>query len=90
MIRDPNAYVGMPYFMLPEPFGATERTSLSRVATTDRSLEGRLEMYSGIVDAFDCMEEIGRPNVEMIRVNDGAARAPHETCLRQTSSPMIG
>jgi hypothetical protein len=53
-------------------------------------LEGRLEMYSGIVDAFDCMEEIGRPNVEMIRVNDGAARAPHETCLRQTSSPMIG
>jgi hypothetical protein len=29
-------------------------------------------------------------NVEMIRVNDGAARAPHETCLWRTSDPMIG
>jgi hypothetical protein len=29
-------------------------------------------------------------NVELIRVNDGAARAPHETCLRQTSDPLIG
>src|SRR5580698_5129359 len=26
-------------------------------------------------------------NVEMIRVNDGAPRAPHETCLRKTSDP---
>jgi hypothetical protein len=30
------------------------------------------------------------PNVEMIRVNDGASRAPHEACLRQTPDPMIG
>jgi hypothetical protein len=30
------------------------------------------------------------PNVELIRVNDGAARAMHETCLRQTSDPLIG
>jgi hypothetical protein len=29
-------------------------------------------------------------NVEMIRVNDGAARAPHETCPRKTPDPMIG
>jgi hypothetical protein len=29
-------------------------------------------------------------NVEVIRVNDGAARASHETCLRQTSDPLIG
>jgi hypothetical protein len=29
-------------------------------------------------------------NVEMIRVNDGAARALHEACLRQTPDPMIG
>ena len=28
-------------------------------------------------------------NVEVIRVNDGTARAPHETCLRQTPDPMI-
>jgi len=26
----------------------------------------------------------------MIRVNDGAARATHETCLRQTRDPVIG
>ena len=26
----------------------------------------------------------------MIRVNDGAARAPHETCLRKTSDPVRG
>jgi hypothetical protein len=30
------------------------------------------------------------PNVEMIRVNYGAARAPHETRLRKTPDPMIG
>jgi hypothetical protein len=30
------------------------------------------------------------PNVEMIRANDGAARATHETCLRKASDPMIG
>jgi hypothetical protein len=30
------------------------------------------------------------PNVELIRVNDGAARASHETCLRKTSDPSIG
>jgi hypothetical protein len=37
--------------------------------------------------------DVARPrkaNVELIRVNDGEARAPHETCLRQTSDPMIG
>jgi hypothetical protein len=33
--------------------------------------------------------DIGR-NVEMIRIIDGAIRAPHEACLRQTSDPMIG
>jgi hypothetical protein len=27
-------------------------------------------------------------NVDVIRVNDGAARAPHETCLRQASGPV--
>jgi hypothetical protein len=30
------------------------------------------------------------PNVEVIRVNDGAARASHEACLRRTPDPMIG
>ena len=41
-------------------------------------------------------EAIGRSvmgfpsNVEVIRVNDGAARAPHETCLRKTPDPVIG
>jgi len=29
-------------------------------------------------------------NVEMIRANDGAARAPQETCLRKAPDPMIG
>jgi hypothetical protein len=29
-------------------------------------------------------------NVELNRANDGAARAPHETCLRQASDAMIG
>ena len=29
-------------------------------------------------------------NVEMIRVNDGAARALHEACLRQTPDQVIG
>jgi hypothetical protein len=33
--------------------------------------------------------DVGR-NVEMIRINDGAIRAPHKACLRQTSEPMIG
>jgi hypothetical protein len=32
----------------------------------------------------------GLPNVDMIRANDGAARASHETCLRQASDPVIG
>ena len=31
-----------------------------------------------------------QPNVELIRANDGAARAPHETCLRQAPDPVIG
>jgi hypothetical protein len=30
------------------------------------------------------------PNVEFIRANDGAARAPHETCLRRASDTLIG
>jgi hypothetical protein len=30
------------------------------------------------------------PNVEVIRDNDGAARASHETCLRQAPDTMIG
>jgi len=30
------------------------------------------------------------PNVEVIRANDGAARAPHEACLRQAPDPVIG
>jgi hypothetical protein len=30
------------------------------------------------------------PNVEVIRVNDGAARASHETCLRKAPDPVIG
>ena len=29
-------------------------------------------------------------NVEVIRVNDGAARASHEACQRKTSDPVIG
>jgi hypothetical protein len=29
------------------------------------------------------------PNVELIRVNDGATRAPHETCLRKASDTTI-
>jgi hypothetical protein len=29
-------------------------------------------------------------NVEMIRANDGAARVPHETCLRKAPDPMNG
>jgi hypothetical protein len=29
-------------------------------------------------------------NVDMIRANDGATRAPHETCLRQAPDPVIG
>ena len=34
---------------------------------------------------------MGSPsNVDMIRVNDGAARASHETCLKQTPDPVIG
>jgi hypothetical protein len=42
------------------------------------------------VDCYIAFHERWLPNVEMIRVNDGAARAPHETCLRQTPDPMIG
>jgi hypothetical protein len=30
------------------------------------------------------------PRVEMIRVNESAARAPHETCPRQAPDPIIG
>jgi hypothetical protein len=30
------------------------------------------------------------PNVEIIRDHEGAARAPHETCLMQASDAMIG
>ncbi len=30
------------------------------------------------------------PNVDMIRSNDGATRAPHEACLRKESDPRIG
>jgi hypothetical protein len=33
---------------------------------------------------------INSPNVELIRVNDGASRALHEACLRKTSDPVIG
>jgi hypothetical protein len=33
---------------------------------------------------------IGEADVELIRLNDGAARASHETCLRKTSDPSIG
>ena len=29
-------------------------------------------------------------NVEVIRTQEGAARAPHETCLTQESVPTIG
>ena len=29
-------------------------------------------------------------NVEVIRANDGTARAPHETCLRKESDTTIG
>jgi hypothetical protein len=29
-------------------------------------------------------------NVEIIRGHEGAARAPHETCLRKPSDAMIG
>jgi hypothetical protein len=29
-------------------------------------------------------------NVDVIRSNDGATRAPHETCLRRESDPRIG
>lgn len=31
-----------------------------------------------------------QPNVEVIRTNNGAARAPHETCLRRVSDTTIG
>ena len=30
------------------------------------------------------------PNVELIRVKDGATGAPHQACLTQTSDPLIG
>ena len=30
------------------------------------------------------------PNVEVSRTKEGAARAPHETCLRTVSVAMIG
>jgi hypothetical protein len=30
------------------------------------------------------------PNVEVIRTNEGAARAPHETCPRKGSDTTIG
>ena len=90
MMRDANSYVGMPYFMLPEPLGAAKRTILSSVSTTDRSLGGRPEIYFGIVGAFDCMRMDRSAYVEVNRSKEGAARASHETCLRQTPDPMIG
>ena len=30
------------------------------------------------------------PNVELIRVNDGATGASHQACLRKTPDPAIG
>jgi hypothetical protein len=33
---------------------------------------------------------LGLPNVEMIRSKEGAARAPHETCLTKESDPVNG
>jgi hypothetical protein len=30
------------------------------------------------------------PNVELIRVKDGATGAPHQACLTPTSDPSIG
>src|SRR5580658_4630912 len=40
--------------------------------------------------AIGRMQFFGTCKVEMVRVNDGAARAPHETCLRKTPDPVIG
>jgi hypothetical protein len=52
--------------MLPETLGAAERTILSSVSTTDRSLGESPKMYSGMVEAFDCMEEISQPKQQTI------------------------
>jgi hypothetical protein len=46
-----------------------------------RDLERRSDISGGAIFL---------PNVELIRVNDGASRALHETCLRKTPDPVIG
>ena len=44
------------------------------------------------MSAIECLEREKHvvANVEVIRANNGAARAPHETCLRRASDPLIG
>jgi hypothetical protein len=36
------------------------------------------------------MVGVAEINVQLIRVNDGAARTKHETCLGKTPDPMLG
>jgi hypothetical protein len=36
------------------------------------------------------LRSLFQANVEVIRATDGAARAPHETCLRKAPDPLIG
>lgn len=87
MKRPANSYVGMPYFMVPEAFGAAERTSLSSVSATGRSLEESPERYAAMVVALDCMKEIVQPTVDGFQAKEGAALASRESRRKKGPGP---
>ena len=49
---------------------------------------GMVQMF--VPNGVDGKGHVITANVELIRVNDGATRALHETCPRQASDPLIG
>jgi hypothetical protein len=57
----------------------------SRFATRPNLLRRRLHG-----ELLGVASWVAQCNVEMIRANDGAPRAPHEACLRRAPDPVIG
>src|ERR1017187_1543744 len=70
-------------------FGTRRRKNPQRLTCHGRqNIEGDPGSVIRVAENATHGCESERPNVLMIRANDGAAPAPQETCLRQASDPV--